>query len=321
MTGFSKDQNGCVQPAETFTLLANINNINNNIKNYGYVFVALSNTEVFRDDKLIECLIEDTTKKLICNIPFDMPEGYYSIYYKSNLTTNYNCPTIIINPFNSLDFNDKFNKLRIVHNSDNYKNSKLKLINVTFENPSQIPGLFNLTFSLNDIINIKSMIFNNITQKDIGIKLVDMTKSQINTKCNLITKLEDFVFYLICTPETFKKEIKYSIVITEDIKIGNNTQQICTNGDISFYSNILITQAEYDLYTIYNYENTSYFDCNKNQSGTLLNYVISLENYCNSCGNYCLMCKNKNTCTKCLEGFYIINSKECDYDKDKIDYN
>ena len=323
--GFSEDQNGCVQPDETVTLLANINNKNNNTNNYGYIMVFLSNTEIYTDDILIECLIEEqqnigSTDKLICIIPYNIYEGYYSIYYKYNLTSNYNCPTIIINSFNSLNFDGKINKLRIVHNSDNYKNLKLKLINITFENPSHIPGLFNLTFSLNDIINIESITFENITQKDIGIKLVDITKVQINTRCNLIIKSEEFIFYIICTPETFKIKEKYSIVILKDIKIGYNTKQVCSNEDTSFYSNILIPQAEYDIYIIYNVDNSSYLDCNIDKTGFLLDFIILLDNFCDFCGINCLMCKSKNICSKCLEGFHIINSKECGYDRDIIDY-
>ena len=57
--GFSEDQNGCVQPDETVTLLANINNRNNNTNNYGYITVFLSNTEIYTDDILIDCLIEE----------------------------------------------------------------------------------------------------------------------------------------------------------------------------------------------------------------------------------------------------------------------
>ena len=49
--------------------------------------------------------------------------------------------------------------------------------------------------------------------------------------------------------------------------------------------------------------------------------IISPENFCGSCDSYCLMCKNKALCTKCLDGFILKRTMECDWNKDIIHYD
>jgi hypothetical protein len=94
------------------------------------------------------------------------------------------CPVNLINQFNSLDFRGDVNKLHIV-NGDNIKNIEAMLINITFEEPSYIPGQFTLIFSVNDIQESNNIIYENIQNEFIGIQLIDNFGNQINTNCVL----------------------------------------------------------------------------------------------------------------------------------------
>ena len=112
--------------------------------------IGLSNTEVPIDNIVLSCKIEGNTfinsnDNIICNIPNNVPEGYYSVFYSDELLNSNRCPVNIINQFNSLYFGGDLNKLHIV-NGDNIKNIEAMLINITFEEPSYIPGQFNLFF-------------------------------------------------------------------------------------------------------------------------------------------------------------------------------
>ena len=328
---FSIDQNGCVQPGETVTLLSTLQNVADSIQFNDYINIALSNTEVYRDDIIMKCQLEaninvDSSAKLICTIPSDTSDGSYSIYYSSDLSTNDKCPTLIINSFNSLDFSGEINKLKVFKNDNNFKNIKSTLTNVTFENPSEILGLFNLTFSLKEANNLDSLndlTYEYFSQKNLGIKLVTKSGSTINTKCDFSKAgYSQTIFHLKCTPESFIQGTKYSLVISEDITVGYDKGQVlCTYGDNLVYSRIIISRAEYDLFIIYNNDNLPYLDCNTDNNGFYFNSIISPDNICGSCGSNCLMCKNGNVCFKCLNGFTLKKMKECDLDRDRIDYD
>ena len=80
VTSFSSDQNGCVQPGDTVTLLSSFQNIGSNQFDE-YINIALSNTEVFRDDILLKCQIEATINvwssgKITCSIPSEISDGF-----------------------------------------------------------------------------------------------------------------------------------------------------------------------------------------------------------------------------------------------------
>ena len=325
ITGFSTDQGGCVQPGESISLLATITNFNNN-QNNEYMTFALSNTEVYRDDISMQCNLEiqnnGLSGKIICNIPNeDILDGYYSVYYSSDLKETNECPTVKINAFNSLDFSGKITKLKVFGGNNN-KNNEANFTNITFENPSYIPGLFNLTFSLNNIQGSYSLSYTNIYQQYLGIKLINNFGTQINTKCDLIkSDYTSSIFYLICTPDSFQIETKYSLLISNNIVIGYDTSKtICTYGEKSFYSKIIIPSAEYDIFIIYNYNNKPYLDCNSNNKVFFFNNVTSPINFCGSCSDNCLMCKKANVCDKCLEGLNLNLYKECDVEKSPLSF-
>ena len=329
VTSFSSDQNGCVQPGDTVTLLSSFQNIGS-AQFDDYINIALSNTEVFRDDILLKCQIEPkinvgSNGKIICTIPSEISDGSYSIYYSSDLNQNNKCPTIIINSFNSLDFLGKITKIK-VFKDNNFKNIIPTLTNITFENSSQTPGLFNLTFSLTETTNLDpstTLTYEYFLQKNIGIKLVSKSGSTITTKCDFSKSgYTQTIFYLKCTPNYFSREAKYSLVIIEDIIIGyDKSQVLCTYEDSYVYSRIIIPKAEYDFFIIYDYNNLPYLDCNRDNNGFYLENIISPDNVCGSCGSNCLMCKNQNVCFKCLNGFTLKKFKDCELDRDKIDFD
>ena len=104
-----------------------------------------------RNDIYLNCEIEGQKKvneydKITCLIPNYISDGLYSISYSSDSLDNSKCPSFLINEFNSLNFKGNLQKLRIYHLSD-YVNIESLLTNITFENPSKIPGLFNLIIS------------------------------------------------------------------------------------------------------------------------------------------------------------------------------
>jgi hypothetical protein len=242
--------------------------------------------------------------------------------YSFSLLEGYECPINSINEFNSLNFNGQIKKLQIF--TGNYENIKSTLTNISFENPSSIPGLFNLTFSLNNIQNINSLSFNSILNQDLGIKLMDNNGIIINTKCDLInSNIILSIFYLICTPEDYENNIQYSLLILDDIIIGNDfTQTLCTYGENSVYKKIIIKSAEYDFFIIYKDDNnTPYLDCYMNEYGFYQEDISNIKNLCGNCGKNCLKCENSNICIECIDGFTLTNSKKCELIKDKINFD
>ena len=324
--GFSSDQSGCVQPGETITLLATVKNKMSTFQDYGNIGIGLSNTEVITDDISLQCKIEGqksvgSTDKIICKIPDYISQGYYSILYSFSLLEGYECPVNSINEFNSLNFNGQIKKLQIF--TGNFENIKSTLTNISFENPSSIPGLFNLTFSLNNIQNINYITFDNLVNKDIEIKLCDEFGLLIDTKCDFVKSSNLLsIFYLSCTPQSFQKNTLYSLVILSDKTIGFDTSEVlCTNGESTLYKKVIIPTAEYDFFIIYDYSNKPNLDCNLNDYGFYQNDITKIKNYCGSCGLNCITCSNANVCSKCMEGFSLKNSKECVIIKDKINFD
>ena len=322
--GFSNEQNGCVQLGEKVTLLAVVKNKISNSQGYNILGISLSNTEVIGDNIPLQCKIEgkkgiSLSDKITCIIPDDISEGDYSILYSDDLAKHYQCPSNIIKPFNSLNFNDHNNKLKIYKRNDN-GNIESKLTNITFINHSKI----NLTFSLNNIQNINSLSFNSILNQDLGIKLMDNNGIIINTKCDLINSNNILsIFYLICTPEDYENNIQYSLLILDDIIIGNDfTQTLCTYGENSVYKKIIIKSAEYDFFIIYKDDNnTPYLDCYMNEYGFYQEDISNIKNLCGNCGKNCLKCENSNICIECIDGFTLTNSKKCELIKDKINFD
>jgi hypothetical protein len=244
VTKFSDEQIGCIKPGATITLLAIVKNAKSVSQSYTNVGIVMSDTEFVRNDINLNCKIEGQKKvneydKITCLIPNYISDGLYSISYSSDSLDNSKCPSFLINEFNSLNFKGNLQKLRIYHISD-YVNIESLLTNITFENPSKIPGLFNLTFSLEYFKNLNYITFNNFKNKDLGLVLIDKNNRSniVNTKCDFI-KSKDIVneFYLICTPENFEKNTKYYLYILNDITIGYNTSQVlCEIGSSKTYN-------------------------------------------------------------------------------------
>ena len=81
-----------------------------------------------------------------------------------------------------------------------------------------------------------------------------MQAIQISTKCDFINSNDiDSIFYLVCTPDYFFPETKYSLLISEDISIGYDENDIyCQYGGTTVLKTmVMISQAEYDFYIIY----------------------------------------------------------------------
>ena len=327
VTGFSSDQSGCVHPGETITLLATVSNQVSIIQDYANIGIGLSNTEVVADDIALQCRIEGqksvgSTDKIICQIPNYVSEGYYSVFYSSDLIGSYECPSSFINEFNSMNFGGQVKKLYIYSGGYN-ENIESTLMNISFENPSGIPGLFNLTFSLNNIMNSNYFTFENFKSKNTEIKLCDKLRGLIDTKCDFIKSSDSpSIFYLICTPVSFEKDISYSLVILSEITIGSDTSEVlCSYGSYKLYKKIIIPSAEYDFFILYDENNSPYLDCNTNHDGYYYYTVSRVASLCGSCGYNCLMCPTIYTCSQCQEGTVVKNSRECSIIKDKLNYS
>ena len=324
--GFSSDQSGCVHQGETITLLATVSNQMSMTQDYDNIGIGLANTEVIADDIPLQCRIEGqksvgSTDKIICQIPYYISEGYYNVFYSSNLTGSYECPANVINKFNSNNFEGQVKKLYIYRGGNN-ENIESTLMNISFENPSGIPGLFNLTFSLNNIMNYNYFTFENFKNKNNEIKLCDKLRGLIDTKCDFIKSSDSAsIFYLICTPVSFEQEISYSLVILSEITIGSDTSEVvCTYGSYKLYKKIIIPSNEYDFLILYDENNSPYLDCNVNNKGFYHYTVSKVTNYCGSCNYNCLTCPIINTCSQCQEGTIVKNSRECSIIKEKINY-
>ena len=134
----------------------------------------------------------------------------------------------------------------------------------------------------------------------------------------------DSIFYLTCTPESFEKDTRYSLVILSDIIIGYDPNQVlCTYVGNTVYQKVKIYSGEYDFLIIYDENNSPYLDCNLNNTGYYGYEIKRVRNYCGSCGSNCVICRTSYynyMCYKCLEGF-TVNSNECVIKKDKINFN
>ena len=323
VTGFSEDQNEYVSPKEKITLLATVKNKMSITQDYDKIGINISNTEIVTSDIPLDCKIEgnkpvDSVDKIICIIPDSTPQGIYTVKYILNwqeikiLTPN------LIDSFNSLDFPGEIKKLSVI----NIVNIYSKLENISFENPSKFSGLFNLTFYINGVQNIDDIVLENYTYKDLGIYLIGKNGGLINTKCNLIKNQEKGnIFYLICTPSGFNREMNYSIVIKEDYSIGYDKSGIIYHNEKPFYSiKIQLSSAEFSFFVVYDYEGLPYLNCNPYGYGYYFNVITRVNHLCSSCGKNCLTCKDSYTCTKCLDGFTLIDPKECLFVKDNINY-
>ncbi len=335
IVSFSNDHFGCVikNLGEQITLIATVQNTMSISQDFDNLGIGISNTEVPIDDIVLSCKIEgekniNSNDKIICNIPNDVPEGYYSVFYSDKLLNSNQCPVNLINQFNSLDFKGDVNKLHIV-NGDNIKNIEAMLINITFEEPSYIPGQFNLIFSVNNIQDSNNIIYENIQNEFIGIQLIDNFGNQINTNCVLERLFEpnsfgdlmiiDSKFSFICKANYYEKNIKYSLLIKDKITIGyDKSEIICSNNKNSIYNKIIIPSNEYDFLIIFG-DNSVDLDCHQNSYGFYFQ-IKSIEKLCGSCSSNCLSCENYNFCNKCVEGFSK-KANKCELIKDKINYN
>ena len=326
ITGFSNDQIGCVKPLGIVTLSANVSNQISKYQDFSKIGIGLSNTEEVIDDIPLDCKIEGqkkvgTNDTITCEIPYSVKQGYYSIFYSPDFVESFDCPANIINKFNSLNFNDTIKKLQIF--DGNYQNMETSLINITFENSSKTPGLFNLTFSIDFLITYDYVSFDNFTNKDIKIKLCDKNGELIDTTCNFI-KSDNFnyIFYLICIPKSLEKYKSYSLVITENIVIGSvQNQVLCIYEGNQIYKSIVIPAVEYDFLVAFDEDNSPYFDCNLNENGYYLNKISRFRDFCYYCGHNCTTCKGSDFCTKCYGGFSLDVSNKCVPTKDKIDFD
>ena len=326
ISGFANGQEGCVKLGDTITLLGKVGNSKSKSEDYGNLGIGLANTELVSDDIPLDCKIEGNTNinsndKITCMIPFDVPEGKYSIFYSGDLLENNNkCPNNIINNFNSLNFKGDVKKLNIL-SLDNIRDIEAILINISFENPSKISGLFNLTFSLDNIQNINYLKYENIKNKDIGIQLIDYYRNPKSTKCDIIISEIKNIFYLICKVENYQNNEQYSVFISNEILIGYDQNQIiCSYEKNTIYQKIIIPITEYDFFIVYN-DDSPYLECNINNRGFYLNQISSVKNLCGSCSSYCLFCKNVNICDKCADGFILKNSNECSVIKEKLNFD
>ena len=336
IVGFSNNQVGCIikNSGEQITLIATVQNMMSISQDFDNLGIGLSNTEVPIDNIVLSCKIEGNTfinsnDNIICNIPNNVPEGYYSVFYSDELLNSNRCPVNIINQFNSLYFGGDLNKLHIV-NGDNIKNIEAMLINISFVEPSYIPGQFNLTFYIQKPNTTTHIKYENIQNKFIGIQLIDNFGNQINTNCELREFFGqipyfgdliviDYKFSLICKANYYEKDIKYSLLIKNKITIGYDKNAIiCSNDKYSIYNKIIIPSNEYDFLIIFG-DNSANLDCHQTSYGFYFQ-TKSIEKFCGSCSSNCLSCENYNFCNKCVEGFSK-KSNKCELIKDKINYN
>ena len=147
---------------------------------------------------------------------------------------------------------------------------------------------------------------------------MDTNGVEINTKCefNQQNNIDSF-FYLICKLESYDKETKYSLLISDNIIVGYDSSQVyCQYGESTIYKKIKIYSATYDFFIIYDDDNNPYLDCDTNHGTT----SAGVENMCGSCGLNCLLCDDQNSCAECLEGFSLKISGECALIKDSINF-
>ena len=325
VTGFSNAQQGCVQSGEAITLLAKVSNSISKGTSYGKIGIKLSNTEVVAEDIELDCEIQgevniNSYDTIYCLIPASVSEGYYTIYYIFNSSSDKACPINLIDNFNSLNFKGTIKKLYIYKFSQ-YNEIEAKLVNISLNNSLNIENAFTLTFSIDNIQNLilNNLAFEYFNEKDIGIKLYDRIGYKINTKCSFNDlDLNSNVLYFICKPELYEKDIRYSLLIENEILIGNDKGQIvCKYESQELYRKIIIHPNEFDFFIIYN-ETSSYLDCIQNPWS--YNPGITQTKYlCGACPSNCLMC-NGNICNKCLNGFSKKNS-ECELIKENINMN
>ena len=320
--GFSSEQNGCVTKSDKITLLATVGNSMSISEDYNNLGIGLLNTEYILDDKIIlNCKIEgdigvNSNDKIICSIPNSVPKGIYTVYHSSELLNSYECPINLINDFNSLNFQGDIKRLYII---DEVKNDKVAtLIDINFNEPSFVPGQFNLTFSLNTTDESR-LNYDDINNQDLGIKLVDYNENIINTTCNLVISDDNkSIFYLICNAIDYKNDVRYSLFIREDFEIGTDqSETVCSVDDYTVYSKIKISSNEYDFLIIFENESTN-LDCHQRNNGFYLYTISSIRNICGSCGSNCVSCQN--ICNKCWEGFEL-NGNVCELVSDTISYD
>ena len=321
--GFSSEQNGCVTKSDKITLLATVGNSMSISEDYNNLGIGLLNTEYILDDKIIlNCKIEgdigvNSNDKIICRIPNSVPKGIYTVYYSSELLDSYECPINLINDFNSLNFQGNIKKLYILDDDVNTGNAAT-LIDINFNEPSFVPGQFNLTFSLNTT-NESKLNYDDINNQDLGIKLVDYYANIIDTTCNVVISDDNkSIFYLICNAINYKNDVRYSLLILEDIEIGTDqSETVCSVDDFTVYSKIKISSNEYDFLIIFGSESTN-LDCHQRNFGFYLYTINSIKNICGSCGSNCVSCQN--TCNKCWEGFEL-NGNACKLVLSTISYD
>ena len=323
---FSEEQIGCIRPGETLTLLGKVENKISVYQSYDYYGIGLSNLEKVEDDIPLQCEIEGNKNaglydKITCKIPLSVNNGFYTILYSSSLSRTYQCPSVYINSFNSLNFNGSIKKLSI--SSLHYINNiKCTLIDITFGNSASNPAIFNLYFRVdNNNFNTAGLTFDNFNNKDVDIKFCAQSGSVVNTKCTFVkASNSEITFYLTCTPDSFEKNTPYSLVFLQDIVLGENKNSlICTYGSTAVYKKIIIPSAEYDFLIIFGDNITPDFDCNYNGYGFIQNKLSMINDKCGWCKEKCILCKS-DRCLKCVEGYTLSTFSQCELNKDKINY-
>ena len=321
--GFSNEQNVCLNKYNSIiTLLATVKNSMSIREDYRNLGIGLSNTKVVMDKIILNCKIGgdidvNSNDKIICEIPSSIPEGIYSVFYSKQLLESNQCPINLISEFNSINFQGDIQRLYIL---DSFINDKeATLIDINFNEPSFVPGQFNLTFFY-DNIDENKIIYDNINNQDIGIKLIDYYKNIIDTTCNIIISDNKSIFYLICKAINYKDNVRYSLLIMNDIKIGiDQNEIICSVDKNTVYPKIKIRNNEYDFLIIFE-SVSSYLDCHQRAEGFYYYSDIKrIRNVCGSCGSNCVSCLNENTCNRCWEGF-VLDGNECLLVVDKIYY-
>ena len=321
--GFSNEQDVCLYKYNSIiTLLATVKNSMSIREDFSNLGIGLSNTKVVMDNIILNCKIEgdknvDSNDKIICEIPSSITKGTYSVFYSKELLESYQCPINLISEFNSLNFQGDIQRLYILDNVINDK--EVTLIDINFNEPSFVPGQFNLTFSY-DNIDENNIIYDNINNQDIGIKLIDYNKNIIDTTCDIIISDNKSIFYLICQAINYKENVGYSLLIMNDIKIGiDQNEIICSVDKTTVYPKIKIPNNEYDF--LINFGSvTSYLDCHQGTEGFYYYTIKKIKNYCGSCGLNCVSCLNENSCNRCWEGF-VLDGNECLLVVDKINYD
>lgn len=325
ITGFSSDQQGCIQEGDTFSLEAKVSNYISKSQNYEILGIELSNTEIVENNIPLQCKITGgvgvgSYDKIICIIPTSVSQYYYSVLYSDDIVESSTCPINRINSFNSLNFGGKIKKLNIYQGSYS-TNIEAKLCNISLDNSLSDKGLFTLILSLNNVQNANNLDYTYFQKKDIGIKLIDKFGSRISTKCNFENPgIKTNEFNISCIPDYYNKDIQYSLLIEDEIFIGHDQSYIiCTYESTNVYKKITIRPAEFDFFIIYG-KNATYLDCHQNRIGFSGRVLESVNNLCGSCSLNCVTCKNIDICYKCMEGFSLINLSKCNLITDKINF-